>query len=219
MTKQDDLRRAQAIAANPANISEDLWGGIPALMRDVAARTAYRMARCTAEREDIEGACFEKLFCAVVSGKFPGDRPLEAWLATSARNEAIDLLRKRDREILMSPLPADQDEEDATVSSLPSAEPTPEDRVVEQDNAIHLRARLKSVAQMLGEVCDRIIDTMLESPEAYIKTSKRGYIRVDLPRLHDALPYSYQQIQRAVRKLRASVEGKPGFADDLDLVN
>ena len=97
-TKQDDLGRAQAIAANPASISQDLWGDFPDRIIKVVKRIARKFSQNKTDREDIQDALRVKLVEVITDGKFTGEGSLDVWLAKVATNAAIDFFRKKERQ-------------------------------------------------------------------------------------------------------------------------
>lgn len=108
----DSWRGRESVASSPKRqrVSNSRTGGAAMIRTKYGALDVRRVKR-TVERvlrhvvgpndpeyEDLVQSCLENVLLAIRADRFRGDCPLERWVATIARNIAIDSLRARSRD-------------------------------------------------------------------------------------------------------------------------
>ncbi|MEO6628250.1 MAG: sigma-70 family RNA polymerase sigma factor [Aquihabitans sp.] len=163
------------------------WETIVHRYQRVAWKVVGTFDLATEDRNDVFAATFFRLFERLATIREPDKLP--GWIATTARNEALTLLRARNRE-----RPANRNDEAA-------ADPPSDERLLESE----LNEALRLAFAQLGEECREFLSLLTADPPlsyddiAVLTGRPRGSIGPTR--------------QRCLDRLRRSAELRPFFDD------
>lgn len=161
------------------------WEALVARLQNVAWRSIGGFDLAPEDRKDAFAATFFRLFERLATVREPAKLP--GWVATTARNEALTLLRSRRRDV-----PTDLDDQ-----TLPAVVEEPAGRLIEGER---LHALHTGLARLSGP-CQQLLRLLtLDPPLSYAEISEL----LDLP--HGSLGPTRQ---RCLERLRATPEVAP----------
>lgn len=165
------------------------WEALVARLQNVAWRSIGGFDLGSEDRKDAFAATFFRLYERLATVREPAKLP--GWVATTARNEALTLLRARRRDV-----PTDLDDQ-----TVPAVVDEPAGRLIEGERLHALHAGL---ARLSGP-CQQLLRLLtLDPPLSYAEVSEL----LDLP--HGSLGPTRQ---RCLERLRATPEVAPFLSE------